>query len=76
MIVWIAEDVTDYEGSNILGVFSTEPKAMQACKDSFANFKKEWEDKSDRELVWRNGSAVGLHSDQHYEVSCFEVDKD
>lgn len=68
MKVWIAQEVFDYEGSHILGVKTTETKAMQACED-------EWGEKSERKLVWKNGMAQGHNSDHRFSVTWYEVDR-
>lgn len=69
MRVWIAREIFDYEGSTILAVRSTEPKALQACEDK-------WVKHSETKLIWKDGRAQGYNHDHYFEVDSYEVDKD
>lgn len=68
MIVWVAQETFLYEGSNIIGVYSDETKAMQACEGH-------WRERHDRKLEWKQGEAVGSNEHHIFEVGRYEVNK-
>lgn len=69
MTVWIAQECYLYEGSSIIGAYSTETKAMQACQDYFAEH-------SDKTLVWKQSWQAEGHNDQHFfDLTPLEVDE-
>lgn len=70
MHVWLATHNYPYEGTEIIGIYSTRESAIKACQ--------EYEDGyySGRTLEFNQyGIAVGA-SDQHYDVDEFEVEEE
>lgn len=67
MIVFILEFVMWYEGSNIIGVYSTRKKAQDALKVEIFESKNMWVKESDNEYTNRANQVS-------YEIRSFLVD--
>lgn len=68
MKYWLAVHGYDYEPQSVIGIFSTQEKAIEACESLHAKSMHK-----NMPLEWSNGVAV-FYS-QYYDVTAYELDK-